>query len=89
MVVNYGIFNAAWCAAADFALALIPWKLVWGLQLGIREKVGVAIAMSMGILSGVCAIVKGIYLVQLRQQDFFCGFQNSSVRVHVLTKKCR
>lgn len=49
-VVNYGIFNASWCAAADFALALLPWKLVWGLQLKRREKLGVGIAMSIGVL---------------------------------------
>ncbi|KAI8940708.1 hypothetical protein NX059_001974 [Plenodomus lindquistii] len=71
VTVNYGIFNAAWCAVADFALALIPWKLIWGLQLQMREKIGIGIAMSMGILAGICAIVKGIYIVQLRQQDFF------------------
>jgi hypothetical protein len=49
-LINYGIFNAAWCAAADFALALLPWKLIWGLQLQTREKLGVGIAMSMGVL---------------------------------------
>jgi hypothetical protein len=48
--INYGIFNAAWCTAADFALALLPWKLLWGLQLRMREKLGVGIAMSMGLL---------------------------------------
>ncbi|KZM28288.1 uncharacterized protein EKO05_0002740 [Ascochyta rabiei] len=70
ITVNYGIFNAAWCATADIALALVPWKLVWGLQLRLREKIGVGIAMSMGILAGVCAIAKGVYLIQLRQGDF-------------------
>lgn len=50
ITVNYGIFNAAWCALADFALALIPWTLILGLQMRTREKIGVGIAMSMGIL---------------------------------------
>lgn len=48
--VNYGIFNAAWCAVADFYLALLPWTLIWGLQMRTREKIGVGIAMSMGLL---------------------------------------
>jgi hypothetical protein len=48
--IRYGIFNAAWCAAADFVLALMPWYLIWGLQLKFREKIGVSIAMSMGML---------------------------------------
>jgi hypothetical protein len=50
VLINYGYFNAAWCAAADIALALLPWKLIWGLQLKFREKLGVGIAMSMGVL---------------------------------------
>ncbi|KAL1608877.1 hypothetical protein SLS59_002068 [Nothophoma quercina] len=70
ITVNYGVFNAAWCAAADFYLALVPWTLIWGLQMRTREKIGVGVAMSMGILAGVCAIVKGVYVIQLRQADF-------------------
>ena len=48
--IKYGIFNAAWCAFADFALALLPWNLIWGLNLRLREKIGVGVAMSMGVL---------------------------------------
>ncbi|KAF1938269.1 hypothetical protein EJ02DRAFT_29331 [Clathrospora elynae] len=70
VTVNYGYFNAAWCAAADFALALLPWYLIWGLQLKLKHKIGLGIAMSTGVLAGICAIVKGIYLIQLREQDF-------------------
>ncbi|PSN68609.1 hypothetical protein BS50DRAFT_599165 [Corynespora cassiicola Philippines] len=82
---NYGIFNAAWCATIDFALALLPWKLIWHLQLLTREKVGVGIAMSMGILSGVCAIVKGIYVIQLRQQDFYYNGKDVTIWTAVET----
>lgn len=77
--VYYGIFNAGWCALADFALALIPWKLIWGLQLQTREKFGVGIAMSLGILAGMCAIIKGLYLKQLASQDF--SYQGKDVTI--------
>lgn len=50
ITVNYGIFNAAWCTVMDFSLALIPWHLIAGLQMKTREKIGVSVAMSMGIL---------------------------------------
>jgi hypothetical protein len=40
----------AYSAAADVALSLLPWKLLSGLQMRKREKIGVGIAMSMGIL---------------------------------------
>lgn len=69
---DYGYFNAAFCAIIDFALALLPWQLLWGLQLKTREKIGVGVAMSMGLLAGICAIVKGFYLQQVTDPDFFC-----------------
>lgn len=34
----------------DFLLALLPWKLIWTLRMKKAEKVGLAIALSMGIL---------------------------------------
>ena len=40
----------AYSAAADFLLALLPWRLIWSLQMNKKEKLGVAIAMSMGLL---------------------------------------
>ncbi|KAJ4302949.1 hypothetical protein N0V90_001840 [Kalmusia sp. IMI 367209] len=82
---DYGFFNAAFCATVDFALALLPWKLLWGLQLQTKEKIGVGIAMSMGLLAGMCAIIKGIYLQQLTDSDFFCEYLNSEGQRFILT----
>ena len=42
--------SAALSAAMDLALAMLPWKVIWTLQMKTREKLGVAFAMSMGIL---------------------------------------
>ena len=50
VMVHYNIFSAAYSAVMDFTLALLPWKVIWGLQMKKKEKVGVAVAMSMGIL---------------------------------------
>jgi hypothetical protein len=39
------------CSAfCDFALALLPWRLLLRYDMYNREKIGVAIAMSMGHL---------------------------------------
>ena len=35
---------------SDIILALLPWSIVWKLQMKPKEKIGVAIAMSMGVL---------------------------------------
>jgi hypothetical protein len=80
--IYYGIFNAGWSATMDFALALLPWTIIWGLSLQMREKIGIGIAMSMGVLAGVCAIVKGFYLVELQDEDFSCKCTHPSDLKH-------
>jgi apolipoprotein N-acyltransferase len=45
---SYAIAAAAYSGAMDILLALIPWKMMWNLQM--KEKIGVATAMSMGVL---------------------------------------
>lgn len=47
---TYGMFAAGYSAAMDVVLALLPWRIIWGLQMKKKEKFGVALAMSMGIL---------------------------------------
>lgn len=34
----------------DFILSVLPWLVLWDLEMKKREKVGIALAMSMGIL---------------------------------------
>lgn len=29
---------------------MLPWTVIWGLQMKLKEKIGVAIAMSCGVL---------------------------------------
>ncbi|KAK0639086.1 hypothetical protein B0T16DRAFT_462788 [Cercophora newfieldiana] len=57
-------------ALVDFALAILPWPLVWGLQMQRREKIGVAVAMSMGVFAGIGAVAKVVQLPNLSHGDF-------------------
>ncbi|KAJ0143629.1 hypothetical protein CTA2_1251 [Colletotrichum tanaceti] len=66
----YGVFAAAYSALMDIMLALLPWKLIWGLQMKTQEKIGVGIAMSMGLLAGATAIVKCTAIPTLLSGDF-------------------
>jgi len=34
----------------DFTLAVLPWTFLWKLRMRKREKVGILIAMSMGVM---------------------------------------
>lgn len=40
----------AYSGMMDFMLAHLPWKIVWSLQMKTREKIGIGLAMSLGIL---------------------------------------
>lgn len=43
-------FLSGYSALIDIVLAFLPWKLVWSLQMKMKEKIGVAVAMSLGLL---------------------------------------
>ncbi|EEY16829.1 conserved hypothetical protein [Verticillium alfalfae VaMs.102] len=55
---DYMIFASAYSGIMDIVLALLPWQVLWGLQLNLKEKLGVGIAMSLGIFAGVIAFIK-------------------------------
>jgi hypothetical protein len=49
-VIALGIFAAAYSAAMDIVLATFPSLIIWKLQMQRREKVGIIIAMSLGVM---------------------------------------
>ena len=48
--VNYNIFGAIYSGVMDITLALMPWLIIWSASMTLKEKLGVIIAMSMGVL---------------------------------------
>ncbi|KAJ5747843.1 uncharacterized protein N7511_009539 [Penicillium nucicola] len=68
---NFSLFVGAYSGAQDFILALLPWTIVWNLQMKKKEKFGVAFAMSLGIFAGAASIVKTSYLVALSAKADF------------------
>ncbi|KAK0610724.1 hypothetical protein B0T17DRAFT_457011, partial [Bombardia bombarda] len=56
--INYNVFSCAYSAAMDVTLAFLPWKYIWTLQMSKKEKIGVVVAMSMGVFAGAAAAVK-------------------------------
>jgi hypothetical protein len=48
--IVYGVVAGSYSGLMDIALALLPWTVVWKLQMKRKEKIGVAVAMSMGVL---------------------------------------
>ncbi|KAK7213129.1 hypothetical protein V2G26_020307 [Clonostachys chloroleuca] len=56
--LNVMYFIGAYSAATDFILALLPWAMLWNLNMKKKEKFGVALAMSLGVFAGTTAIIK-------------------------------
>lgn len=50
ITVRYSIFAAAYSAVMDWLLALVPWAIIVGLNMGTKEKIGVTICMSLGFM---------------------------------------
>ena len=48
--VKVWIATGAYSAFLDFFLAFLPWTFLWGIMLRKKEKFGILIAMSMGVM---------------------------------------
>ncbi|PSN65310.1 hypothetical protein BS50DRAFT_496366 [Corynespora cassiicola Philippines] len=53
-----GLTMGAWSAAMDFALAILPWHVVLGLNMKRKEKLTVACGLSLGIFAGTCSAIR-------------------------------
>ncbi|KAI3331993.1 hypothetical protein HD806DRAFT_478994 [Xylariaceae sp. AK1471] len=68
--VNFAIFAGSYSSLVDFAFAIVPWFLVKDLNMKKAEKLGVAIAMSFGALSGITAVIRTVFLPSLSSPNF-------------------
>ncbi|KAK3335102.1 hypothetical protein B0T19DRAFT_6 [Cercophora scortea] len=73
IVVHYNTFSAAFSATMDIVLAMLPWVVIWNLQMKRNEKIGVAVAMSMGVFAGVTGIIKTSMVPNMLSSDFADG----------------
>ncbi|OTB04122.1 hypothetical protein M426DRAFT_12003 [Hypoxylon sp. CI-4A] len=60
IVDGWNYFQTAWDAGSDFALALLPGLIFRTMNLHLRLKIGLSILMGLGVLTGICSIVKAI-----------------------------
>lgn len=66
---KFQLFAAYYSAILDFVLAFIPWQILKDLTMKRREKVGVAVAMSLGAVAGATGIVKSVMVVHMTDPD--------------------
>ncbi|KAI2616396.1 hypothetical protein GGS26DRAFT_449001 [Hypomontagnella submonticulosa] len=70
LILGVTIFASAYSAFLDFVLAALPWPIIIKLQIRTSEKIGISIAMSMGVCAGITAIVKSTKFSVLETDDF-------------------
>ncbi|ETS86926.1 hypothetical protein PFICI_00754 [Pestalotiopsis fici W106-1] len=56
------IFSGSYTAAMDFFLAIFPWFILWNLNMKRKERLTVSIGLSLGIIAGICGIVRAVEL---------------------------
>jgi hypothetical protein len=70
VLLHYNMFSAAYSAFLDIVFAGLPWKFLWGLQMRRGEKLGVGLAMSLGVFAGIAGFVKAALLPRMLSTDF-------------------
>ncbi|KAJ5875716.1 uncharacterized protein N7473_013063 [Penicillium subrubescens] len=68
-LVKFQLFAAYYSAILDFVLAFLPWQIIMGMSMLRRERLGVAVAMSLGAIAGVTGIVKSVLVVNMTSTD--------------------
>ncbi|KAF2105641.1 hypothetical protein BDV96DRAFT_509034 [Lophiotrema nucula] len=66
---SFSIYGAAFHAAMDFFLAIIPITLVWGLKTDLRKRIALCGLLGCGNRTGICAAIKTSKLVSLNARS--------------------
>ncbi len=56
---------AVWSSICDFFFAIFPWLFIWSLRMPKRDKIMLAGGMSLGVIAGVCGIIRTVVLARL------------------------
>ncbi|KAL5334687.1 hypothetical protein BJX70DRAFT_377428 [Aspergillus crustosus] len=67
---NIGYTVGSWFVAMDFAFAILPWFVVWDLNMKQKEKITVACGLSLGIFAGICGIIRTQALSGLNASEY-------------------
>ncbi|KAL3477959.1 hypothetical protein BJX99DRAFT_256929 [Aspergillus californicus] len=68
-VTPFSILLGSWCAAVDFYFALLPWLFIWKLNMKFKDKMSIAISLSLGFIACICGIIRTIDLGGLASKD--------------------
>ncbi|CAG9988278.1 unnamed protein product [Clonostachys byssicola] len=70
VLIDFSIYTGAISAFTDLCLAIYPAVILWGLQINIRKKTALSVALGIGSISCGVAIYKSTRLDSLASPDF-------------------
>ncbi|KAF5484079.1 hypothetical protein CGCF413_v015133 [Colletotrichum fructicola] len=70
ILVYFAIYSGGFCAFVDIYLAVYPAVVLAKLQMSVRKKVALSVALGIGSISSIVAIYKCTRLPSLASQDF-------------------
>ncbi|KAL3421407.1 hypothetical protein PVAG01_07852 [Phlyctema vagabunda] len=69
----------SWSAAMDFFLALFPWIVLWNLNMKRKEKITICLSLSLGVIAGICGVIRTTGLDALGETDDYLYAVSDSV----------
>ncbi|EFQ36258.1 hypothetical protein CGRA01v4_14980 [Colletotrichum graminicola] len=63
--VVMAMVSNGYSALVDFILSLLPWAIMRGIGMKRHERIGVAIAMSLGIIAGLVGVIKVVKIATI------------------------
>ncbi|KAI6085228.1 hypothetical protein F4821DRAFT_241433 [Hypoxylon rubiginosum] len=57
-LTNMAFIMCSWSAAMDFFLAAFPWVVLWKLNMPKKEKITICVSLSLGVVAGICGVVR-------------------------------
>lgn len=72
IAVKFGIAAGAYSGCMDVIMAILPWRIIWETRMERKEKIGVLVAMSMGLCAGAAAFAKCSQIPQISLFDETC-----------------
>lgn len=70
MSVGLGV----WSSICDFFFAIFPWLIIARLKVPARDKIMLAGGMSLGVIAGVCGIIRTVVLSRLDVLNYTLNF---------------
>ncbi|KAI4864892.1 hypothetical protein F4820DRAFT_313481 [Hypoxylon rubiginosum] len=66
-LTDIAFIMCSWSAAMDFFLAAFPWVVLWRLNMPKKEKITICVSLSLGVVAGICGVVRTSGLEVLSQ----------------------